>query len=320
MVISRKTFRRRQLGDWGPRGRKCPQAGTHIRAKVVLDLDLPSPKGTPKVNFPNRSRPTQGPDLSIRDRALPCMLMGPTEATGRREADHARKPKFADHLFPHSDDPDRSARPGTTRAFLLGLGLDGARNVSKRRKPTGLTQEAFDNLLAFLGSTPEEAGKKYEEIRRRLIKIFASRGCTKPEELVDETIDRVARKASELAPTYEGDPALYFYGVARWVYLEWIKKKPVAAMPPEPDANEDHERELDCLEKCAELLPPEQSAFIRDYYREDQSAKREPRRALAERLGIGINALRLRAFRIRAELQKCVIACLELSEEGAPTP
>jgi DNA-directed RNA polymerase specialized sigma24 family protein len=188
------------------------------------------------------------------------------------------------------------------------------------RKASGLTKESFDNLLGFLGATPEEAGRRYEEIRHRLIKIFTCRGCTTPEELVDESIDRVARKVAEVAPTYEGDPALYFYGVARRVYLESVKRKPFVAPPPEPDSSQEYERELRCLDGCMEALLPEQSTLIREYYREDKSAKIEYRKALAERHGIGINALRIRTHRIRAELQKCVTACLERSDEGALGP
>jgi DNA-directed RNA polymerase specialized sigma24 family protein len=180
-----------------------------------------------------------------------------------------------------------------------------------------LTQEAFDSLLDFLGPTREKSAQKYEEIRRRLTKIYTCRGCTTPEELVDETMDRVAKKAAELAPTYEGDPALYVYAVGRWVHIESLKKKPFVAPPPEPDPSGEHERELDCLDECMLSLPAKQKAFIHDYYREEKSAKIEHRRALAERMGIRINALRLRAHRIRTDLQKCVTECLERKEAGA---
>ena len=61
------------------------------------------------------------------------------------------------------------------------------------RKASDLTQEEFDNLLGFLDPSAEVAGQKYEEIRRRLNKIFTCRGCTSPEELVDKSIDRRGR-------------------------------------------------------------------------------------------------------------------------------
>lgn len=188
-----------------------------------------------------------------------------------------------------------------------------------RGKAGGLTEETFASLLSFLGPSPEEAGRKYEEIRRRLIKIFAGRGCPNPEELVDESIDRVAKKAAELAPTYEGDPALYFYGVARRVYLESIKRKPFVPPPPppEPDASQERERRLACLDACTESLPSQQRELIRDYYREDKGARIAQRKALAVRMGIELNALRIRAHRIRTELLQCVTACLSRQGESA---
>lgn len=276
-----------------------------------------------KLSLASRRFSTEQVVLSIPNRAFSCILPTLRAASGRREAHHGRVHSFAGELVPHSVGLCRFALEATCERSAA-LRFDGTvQRVSTPppgRKASGLTQEAFDSLLAFLGPTPEEAGRRYEEIRRRLIKIFACRGCRTPEELVDESIDRVARKAAELAPTYEGDPALFFYGVARRVYLESVKKKPMAAPPPVPDSIEEHQRELDCLDECMESLPPAQSAFIRDYYREDKSAKIEDRKALAERMGIGINALRIRAHRIRAELEKCVTACLERSDDRVPIP
>ena len=60
-----------------------------------------------------------------------------------------------------------------------------------------LKQEEFDRLLCWLDPDPERAGLTYEKIRWRLVAILASRGCTSPEELADETIDRVARRVVE---------------------------------------------------------------------------------------------------------------------------
>ena len=47
-----------------------------------------------------------------------------------------------------------------------------------------LTQEAFDALLAWLDPEREAAGRKYEEIRLRLIKLFTCRGCSEPDRRV----------------------------------------------------------------------------------------------------------------------------------------
>ena len=55
-------------------------------------------------------------------------------------------------------------------------------------------------MLAWLDSDRERAGQKYEEIRCGLIKIFVCQGCTDPEGLADETINRVIRKIPEIVP------------------------------------------------------------------------------------------------------------------------
>ena len=68
---------------------------------------------------------------------------------------------------------------------------------SSMGRESDLSQEAFDRLLAWLNPNRALAGEKYEEIRRRLIKIFTCRGCTCPEVLADETINRVARKVKK---------------------------------------------------------------------------------------------------------------------------
>lgn len=179
------------------------------------------------------------------------------------------------------------------------------------KQESSLTQAAFDSLLAWLDTDRDEAGKKYEFIRRRLIKIFACRGRHDAEELADETINRVTLKAARLVQEYVGDPALYFYGVAQKVYLESVRKRP-AVLPPVPPADPaEVERDYECLEKCMEHLPPNSRELILEYYQNEKSLKVEYRKKLAERLGIAQNAVRIRAYRIRLALQRCVQDCLE---------
>src|SRR5919198_4623480 len=115
----------------------------------------------------------------------------------------------------------------------------------KQKKP--LTQEAFDYLLAWLDADRERAGEKYERIRRRLIMIFPCRRCPDAEELADETINRVALRAAEVSKEYEGDPALYFYGVGQKVFLESVRPTRAVVPPPHDggDDSDEDEREYD---------------------------------------------------------------------------
>src|SRR5204863_451821 len=145
----------------------------------------------------------------------------------------------------------------------------------------GVTQAAFDYLLAWLDADRERAGEKYEYIRRRLIKIFTCRGRHDAEELADETINRVTLKATEVSKGYVGDPALYFYGVAQKVFLESVRKPHASVPPPAPDKSDEDEREYDCLEQCMGQISPSSRELMLEYYREDKRAKIEHRKEMA---------------------------------------
>jgi len=92
------------------------------------------------------------------------------------------------------------------------------------KKHHALQQEDFDRLLHWLDPDDERAGIIYEQIRWRLIAILASRGCRTPEDLADETIDRVARRVIEIRDAYTGDQANYFLGVMNNVHHEYLKR------------------------------------------------------------------------------------------------
>ncbi|HEY3136993.1 MAG TPA: hypothetical protein VGL29_13265 [Blastocatellia bacterium] len=173
-----------------------------------------------------------------------------------------------------------------------------------------ISQDAFDMFLTWLDADREQAGTKYEGIRRKLIKIFICRGCRAGEELADETINRVIRKVPEIAASYTGDPALYFYGVARNVHREYVQRSPATLPEPISDPPEQKELEYNCLELCMQVLTPENQHLVLEYYKEEGQAKIVHRKELAAQLGIAANALRIRMHRIRASLQLCVSSCL----------
>lgn len=192
-------------------------------------------------------------------------------------------------------------------------------SVSSKQKWT-LTSEAFDGLLCWLDSDRERAGEKYEEIRSGLIRGFRRHGCTLPEELADETINRVARRLPEIAPTYVGNPARYFYGVAHNVHLEGLRAQPefsplsseeLSLRGALPEALDEIEPEYACLKQCMEQLTPRNREMILQYYQGERQVKIKLRQELAERLGIRLTNLRLQAQRVRANLRSCILLCLE---------
>ncbi len=178
-------------------------------------------------------------------------------------------------------------------------------------------QEEFDALLAWLDPDRARAGEKYEEIRTKLIKILERRQCHAAEDLADETINRVSHRVKDIASTYVGDPALYFYGFLKNVYkewLKWIKEEPtnldnVVLSAHEPA--EDVERIHEYLDKCRQNLEdPEDRDLIVNYYEKEKRAKIDHRKQLADSLGITLNSLRMRIHRINVLLQKCIGDCL----------
>lgn len=186
------------------------------------------------------------------------------------------------------------------------------------------SQDDFERLLNWLDPADRDrAGEKYELIRQSLIRTFIWRGCHKPEELADETINRVMKKLPVVIETYENDPALYFYGIGRNVLKECYRE--VAAHQPmneskrlnvskQSDESEQRERVFGCLDACLEKLTESSRVLVLHYYEVQGMAKVSFRQNLAEEMGLATNALRVRVHRIRTQLQTCVSACLNSSK------
>lgn len=204
-----------------------------------------------------------------------------------------------------------------SRGGLRPAGAQKLDSLPQQKKEWVLTQEAFDGFLNWLDTDRERAGKRYEEIRRKLIKIFICRGCALADELTDETINRVARRVPEIRETYVGDPTRYFYGVAHNVYMEYLRKKrdaEAAKPPPQPSRCDETELEYECLEECMEKLTLENRELVLQYYQDEKRAKIDHRKKLAGLFGIELNALRIRAYRIRVDLYDCIRECLRNKE------
>jgi len=179
-----------------------------------------------------------------------------------------------------------------------------------------LTQEAFDALLASLASDREHAGEQYETVRRKLVRFFELWGSVAPEDHADETLNRVARRIANGEQVR--DITGYLVGVARKLALELLKeqkKHHVARDHPGPallasEPSDESSQLHTCFETCLGRLSAESRALIVEYFRTDKRARIENRKALADRHGIQLNALRIRIFRIRTQLETCVSECL----------
>ena len=160
-------------------------------------------------------------------------------------------------------------------------------------------------------------------MRRRLVSYFDRRNRPAADELADETLNRVARTLEQGGVIATRPPARYCYIIAKFVLFEDLRRerrhvgldettisvdrRSIVADLAEDDAL--REQRLDCLDRCLELLKPEQRKLIVEYYRDTGRQKIERRRALADRLGISMNALAIRASRIRDTLLTRMAEC-----------
>jgi RNA polymerase sigma factor (sigma-70 family) len=163
---------------------------------------------------------------------------------------------------------------------------------------------AADQIL-----TPDE----YRELRKRLILYFRQRGAVDPEELTDETVERLVRRLNQGVELTSGLRPFCF-GIAANVLSESRKKVVPEELPPADTTPEREER-----------LAPEKRAFLRQMLnrlsREDAEVLAyyylEDAEELARRLGIKVSALRVRISRIRSQLRAELAAISERKSVGA---
>ena len=187
--------------------------------------------------------------------------------------------------------------------------------VDLKPTPWSLSRQALGLLLEKLDRDPEVAAREYERIHERLSRFFEWRGCLPPDQLADEVLDRLAHKLvdghSDKIP--ESRTVSYLYGVAHrvakevyWAHglqgrqVEGVEDLEAPAEPAPPD------RRLEQLDDCLSRLAEEDRELLLGYYQGEKRAKIENRNSLAERLGVSINSLRVRAYRLRRRVEKCM--------------
>jgi DNA-directed RNA polymerase specialized sigma24 family protein len=145
-------------------------------------------------------------------------------------------------------------------------------------------------------------------------------GFSEPEDLVDATFDRAIRRIEEVEVR---DLPAFIRGVARHVASEAHKSKvrqvaldevlgTVSGSRPTNDSDEraTAERRFHCLERCSSQLCQADRELMAEFYRFDGGQKIENKKKIAETLGIALGALRVRAFRVREKLERCMTQCM----------
>ena len=201
---------------------------------------------------------------------------------------------------------------------------------SKNRR--ALSRPALDAMLERLGHDQDLAGLKYQEIRAALIRYLRCGGCLTPEEHADEVINIVAERVLENKPFNSSNPNAHFFAVARNLLRDYWKKRdrqplPLEELPPglqpfhdpeeeqqERARRETSERQAECLDRCLRELAVEEYDLILRYYMNEKAEKTRGRREIAGETGKSINALRVKAHRIRKKLERCCDECMQLPE------
>jgi DNA-directed RNA polymerase specialized sigma24 family protein len=182
-----------------------------------------------------------------------------------------------------------------------------------------LTSKELDRLLAHLDADREAAGVKYKELHTGLVNFFIHKGHSQPEDGADETLDRVATKLTggEQINNIKG----FAVAVARIIFLEDQRKR--SRVQSAADIAEyirsitesADERLFNLMRRCLDRLPSEDRQFIDQYYIEGSNeCVIQHRLALADRMNVTLNTLRLRIHRLRQKLERCLQAGRRLLE------
>jgi DNA-directed RNA polymerase specialized sigma24 family protein len=169
-----------------------------------------------------------------------------------------------------------------------------------------LSAEAFEQLLRTLDPDRDNASRRYEALRRKLIDLFTWEHCENPDELADEALNRLAKRLSEGVSLDGPGTDRYAFGIARFLMREEgrtrrsreLALREIARFQQHRHGHGDSEI-LRALTRCLDALPADSRKLVERYYSED-------RMAVARSLDISVNALRNRALRIRERLYDCV--------------
>jgi DNA-directed RNA polymerase specialized sigma24 family protein len=182
-----------------------------------------------------------------------------------------------------------------------------------------ITHVAFSRLLEWLDDGVDSHGERYVETRRRLVSYFDRWNRPSADDLADETFNRIGRTLEQDGAITITPPLRYCHVVAKFVLLEDFRRERMYVPLAEPRIAEPSawggaaihepdeelaiaERRLESLEHCLQQLKPEQRELVVEYFRDTGRQKIERHHDMAKRLGITVNALSIRACRIRRAL------------------
>jgi hypothetical protein len=172
--------------------------------------------------------------------------------------------------------------------------------------------EVFARFLKLLSVDPEEAGRHYTSLQKKLIRFFTMKGIADPVSAADETLDRTILKIVGGAMVPDVDK--YCLGIARNIYKEKTRlsqRESTAFHTFMDDLSNSSaaqvERIYQLLQPCFEQLAVDEQQLLLAYCRELPGQERgDYRRQLAEKMKMSVTTLRVRVTRLRDKLTECV--------------
>jgi len=170
----------------------------------------------------------------------------------------------------------------------------------------------FSRLLTFLcPDDPDEAGRRYLRLHKKLEGYFRTRGVADTTAAADETLDRAARRIAEGAEVPNVDN--FCLGIARFIIKEGWRlnnRESTAFLQFLEQQNHATTSDVDrfsVMKSCFEQLSQSARDLLNSYCAAPAGrARAKYRRELAEQLGFKVANLRVRVTRLRQDLDDCV--------------
>jgi DNA-directed RNA polymerase specialized sigma24 family protein len=159
-------------------------------------------------------------------------------------------------------------------------------------------------LLAIFDADAQRAEEKYQELYRRLVRYFEWNQSEEPADLAQEALKRGFAKLHQGQKITIGDPAGYFFGIARNLIRESWKVRPQEQLedqefPETPSSFQDlnsSEQKI-FLKECLEHLSNEELEMLLAYVDGDGEE-------WGYKAGLTPIALRIRIHRLRKRLEE----------------
>jgi hypothetical protein len=187
-----------------------------------------------------------------------------------------------------------------------------------------LPSKGYELLLEALSEDKENREMEYFNLREKLAFYFTKedrkRWNADYAYLADDTLFRVSQNLAD-GKKIEVNIRAYIRGVARFVWLEFIKKNPLPNPEPLPEPPAppiilvDEDERIFCLRECLNKIiknEEERKLIIAYYNQNDNDEKlKEVRKKIAEDFGLTKNNLSTKMCRLRESMKICILNCMK---------